>query len=56
MTSTTRVSKLARARVSVVRVSISRGLRVFGSNSTSTLKVLDQCLRVNGVIGEERKN
>jgi hypothetical protein len=29
---------------------------VFESNSTSTLEVLDQCLRVNGVIGEERKS
>jgi hypothetical protein len=28
---------------------------VFGSNSTSMLEALDQCLRVNGVIGEERK-
>jgi hypothetical protein len=29
---------------------------VFESNSTSMLEVLDQCLRVNGVVGEERKS
>jgi hypothetical protein len=29
---------------------------VFESTSTSTLEVLDQCLRVNGVIGDERKS
>jgi hypothetical protein len=29
---------------------------VFGCNSTSMLEVLDQFLKVNGVIGEEHKN
>jgi hypothetical protein len=46
MTSATRVSKLARARVSVARVSIEKFQECLDQVLTSTLEDLHQCLRV----------
>ena len=56
MTSTTRVSKLARARVSVVRVPIENFLECLDQVLTSTLEDLDRALGFNGVISEGRKS